>query len=299
METKKIVMGVISVAVAIIVLMSMIPIFTDAGKSEDTFDNSDSAFYFMKELESGDSWTRTNGVWAYNGETLTNSSNDNVSIVVTENTVFRQSGQVRGTTYGGNTINTVDVVTVDTTDVIKLNTNTTINYTVGYGAVTEGDLILKNYTDKAYVHGDTPIWVTGVTGLPQTSSLGNLVCHVEGTIDDGFTITVDPVSNGAASNIVVGDYTVNYSEVNGYKDLYLIENIQFGITADYTDSDVTTSKSTTATYSTFILPKEVTAERSAHASPVEATLIGLIPLLMMVGIMLTAVGLFIAKYRKN
>ena len=96
METKKIVMGVISIAVAIIVLMSMIPIFTDAGKSEDTFDNSDSAFYFMKELESGDSWTRTDGVWAYNGETLTNSSNDNVSVVVTENTtVFFVSWLIR------------------------------------------------------------------------------------------------------------------------------------------------------------------------------------------------------------
>lgn len=287
MESKNLIGMILAVTVGIICIGSvMVPVLTDATTTHTTFDNSEYSFYEMKELEVGDKWVHEGTSWTYDDVEITTGSNDSVSMVVTNDLVIRQSGQIRGATYGSNVTASAEISVADT---LLINNSNSVSFTSGYGATNEGTYILKTYTDSAYVKGDTNLWATGVTSIPGTTSAGNVICHVEGTINDGVTVTVSPISGGATSNIVVGDATINYSPVSGYDNLYLIDNVVFGITADYTVDEVTTEKSTTATYSTFVIPKEVTAEKSVHFGSAENGLILIIPVMMIIAVMMVAV----------
>lgn len=289
MENKFIAVAV-GLTVGVILLSGFLwPIVSDATATEKTFDNTAYGFYQMREIETGDSWVRDGTTWTLNGDEVTSLSSDAVSVITTDNVVFRQNGQIRGTTYASNNFTSGTAVDHDGTPAIQIGSNY-IDYSVGYTAVDEGTHILKTYTDKAYVNGDTPLWVTGVTGFPNQPSDANVIVHIEGTIDDGLTVTATKVSNGATSNIEVGEYTINYNEVAGYEDLYQITSVVFDITADYTDSDVTTSINTTATYSTFVLPKEVTAEKSWHLDTTQIALVAAIGTLGAIVLIAAAAG---------
>lgn len=301
METKKIVMGVISIAVAIIVLMSMIPIFTDAGASEDTFTNDTNVLWRMKALENGDTYTFTGATdtWTLNGVDQGIPANGQNALLGPDWCV-RANGQARGSTISGNLYNTILAVTSEDTITFTaqgLGGDATQSLP-GYGVDKNGDYALTIFGQmSAYANGNSVIVGTGNTAVDNVG----FVCHVEATVDDGATFTIMDNRGGVhISNVVLSNTKVNYTTVDGYKDLYKVSSITTDIAFDSTDGDnVTTSHTGSIEYSSVVVPYEVTAERSAHASPVESTLIGLIPLLMMVGIMLTAVGLFIAKYRKN
>lgn len=309
METKKIVMGVISVAVAIVVLMSMIPIFTDAGASEDTFTNT--GFYRMAEYDDTASFTAK---WDHTAPTKftvdgvtydlpTTQQSIDLNLMCAESFFLRYnvlSSYVYVQTYGDSFAGSYTAKTTDSTDMTitvsagsitfsnGVNPAKTTTFTKLYAVATDGEYVLKKPTESAYVLGDSTIVAIGHSSY-------NIDTYLIGSIDDGFTREYRNTSNPSAevTNFTFSDVTVDDSEVSGYIDLYSLVKLTW--TATNTDTSVTYD----TIYSQFLVPYEVTAERSAHASPVEATLIGLIPLLMMVGIMLTAVGLFIAKYRKN
>lgn len=310
METKKIVMGVISIAVAIIVLMSMIPIFTDAGASEDTFTNE--GYYRMAEYDDTASFTAK---WDHTAPTKftvdgvtydlpTTQQSIDLNLMCAESFFLRYNVltgyvyvQAYGDTFAGSYIARTDQnqdmdITVSSGSV-TFNTGggttpKTVTYTTMYVINNDGDFVLKKPTESAYVLGDSTIIAIG-------HSAYNIDTYLIGNIDDGFTRDYRSPSNPSAevTNFTFSDVTVDDSEVSGYIDLYSL----LKLTWTATNTDTSTTYDTI--YSQFLVPYEVTAERSIHASPVESTLIGLIPLLMMVGIMLTAVGLFIAKYRKN
>lgn len=292
MEKMNVLTLVITLVVGVVLCGAMlVPVINDVTETERTFDNTAYGYYQMKEFEVGDKWERDGTTWTLNGETLTTDASDTVSIIVSNNEVVRQGGSIRGTLFGSNNLTAAEVVTVDSVDKLIFNNGTTpYDYDSGYGATNDGDYILKTYTDKAYVHGDTNLWATGVTGQAGTDSRGNLIVHIEGTINDGVTITVDKVNNGLSSNIVVSDATINYETVSGYDDLYLIDTITFTITTDYTVDEVTTSITTNATYSTFVLPKEITAERSVHLTDGQNSLIGVIPIMVIVALLMAAIG---------
>lgn len=305
METKKIVMGVISVAVAIIVLMSMIPIFTDAGASEDTFTNE--GYYNMVYAETDGDLT---AFWDHtkphqitiNGTDVAlpeNPPSFNLTIIAGDDWVVRYAGGnnisvwgASGGAIGASVENGTDItITASNGSMTATNTASTpdtktLSYTSIYYVSDNGLYVMKDQNTRAYVLKDSPIHAIGMTyiGAPISTSVQ---CIFDGTVKDGITGEVNRAGEGATITNIVLDST----SVSGYKDLYSIGSITATIT--------NTSGSADVNYSVYMVPAEITAERSAHASPVEATLIGLIPLLMMVGIMLTAVGLFIAKYRKN
>lgn len=305
METKKIVMGVISVAVAIIVLMSMIPIFTDAGASEDTFTNE--GMWRMAPNTNGDTYTfdSTTREWSLNGTVVNNQNSNSLSVILLDNTTVRSNGWIRGAQLTGNSVTTIVTNANDQTIVSGngLQGNGTFDIQ-GYGINPNGDYLLTDYNKPAYMNGESTIYATGVTGIPNANGLYSAVIHIEGNIKDGVTITPYVLYNSpyTVTDVSITDIVIDYESVNGYKDLYKLNGITFNYSAVATNnstSEVTTITDVACSYSSYVVPYEVTAERSVHASPIEATLIGLIPLLMMVGIMLTAVGLFIAKYRKN
>ena len=306
METKKIVMGVISVAVAIIVLMSMIPIFTDAGASEDTFSNVEGSQSYMTKIgtdtesytlvidgENNPGYVTVNGVdirpnpgtlFCIDGFGLirnhTGYTDDRFSAVRLE------FGNSLGST---NYVNLSIVNGVCTYIYGTQTTPATIDISAGgFGIIDKGNYVMTNADQHKYLNSDSEIYGQGLTTV--TGGAWNTQLVVKGTIEDGITVT--NIYPPAQADTVFSDITIVNTEVSGHEDLYDMEKITF--VATYSTNDPTD-----CTYNRVIIPAEVTAERSVHASPVEATLIGLIPLLMMVGIMLTAIGLFIAKYRKN
>lgn len=322
METKKIVMGVISVAVAIIVLMSMIPIFTDAGASEDTITNS--GYLRMKHITAEDEGTYVISFDSTNHDQIV--VND-VAIPFTNipdtalvfNCLFNSNWLMRAnvnsgagyvstlqyyTTSGGVTsYSSVTITAAEGTATIEGGSSTkTASYTDLYIPDLNGPYIMKDRDKPAYMLADSEFIGYGLTAMvnpanPTGSKVSpGLGLLVTGTIEDGATIT--PWRGISSYNSSYSDETVNYTESTRWKEVYDLTSITFTATLTSTSDDTVTAD-TPVTYSYFLVPYEITAERIIHTSPVEATLIGLIPLLMMVGIMLTAVGLFIAKYRKN
>ena len=308
METKKIIMGVISIAVAIIVLMSMIPIFTDAGASEDTFTNEGYARYSSIESSSEDEITIT---WDHTDPKNVTVGTEKVSLSqfnTWTSMVFGQDWTIRFTTSAQNNATSIqylgptsadylafsDTGTTDMTVTLDSGTFTITNgtttktatYTTAYYPENAGSMTMKKSDEVAYLKPDSSIVVAN--GITVVSGTGVGV-YFDGTIEDGYEVSL---YNRNVDTTTVSNVVSNYEEMSSYIDLVKLTTITLDMTPDG-------GTPTHATYSYFLVPYEVTAERSAHASPVEATLIGLIPLLMMVGIMLTAVGLFIAKYRKN
>lgn len=308
METKKIVMGVISIAVAIIVLMSMIPIFTDAGASEDTFTNE--GYFRMAKYTSEDTFVAS---WDYenpnqitiNGvvEQLPTSMNVlGTSIILGDNYYLRYVPRDSAVTlYYDGVGNMTASPETSTGMTIELGEESIVFQLTGgastsrsvttltdfYAVNSTGSFVMKDAEKPAYLNGDTEIY-----GCGRTSLTGNVLgTLVTGSVNDGATVDIWRSNvDTTASNV-----SFNATEKNGHKDLYVFDSVTFNANYTYEETDY----SVPLTYNFLVVPLEVTAERSAHASSVEATLIGLIPLLMMVGIMLTAVGLFIAKYRKN
>lgn len=289
MDPKRIVALVVGASVMVLIFSALlVPIINDATTTEKTFDNTSYGYYQMKALEVGDIWERNESTWTHNDETLVTQSLGTVSILALDNTAVRQNGQLRGTTQSSNNFVNGEVTEEG---ILLFNEDKPIPFDSGYGATLDGDYILKTYSDKAYVNGDTALWVTGVSGFNDLSSNANFIVHIEGTIDDGVTITVTAVKNGTSSNFVVGDYTINYAPVAGYNDLYLIDNITFNVTAY--NSEAEDNVTTAVSYSTFVLPKEVTAELTIHPDSATNALLSAIPIIVMIGIVLAVVGVAI------
>lgn len=290
---NKLIGVIMSVVVGVILIGSLLaPTLSDASKTEETFDNSPFAYYQMKTLENGDKWTHSQTTWTFNDTILTTSENTGVSVVATNNTVVRQDGIIRGTTYGGNATSSAEVLVVDETNTLQLNSTRNINYISGFGAVPEGgQYVLKTYDSSVYVHEDTPLWITGYTSLADGTT-SQVMVHIEGTIKDGLTITLAPKQGGTTTDLqVVGDYRLNYSEVSGYKDLYQLTNVKFDVSGTFEEATYTKEFS----YSTFIVPKEITAELSNHLDSGEIALLGSVLVIFIASLVIIAIRSFTGR----
>lgn len=281
---------IVGIVVAIIVVsIVLIPVTEEVTATEDTFDNSQFARSYMKELEDSDSWTRSDQIWYYEGEKVTENKSGNYSILFTDNAVVREIANVRGTTvsYASNGVTSLDVTEDDSVLEITYNgTSNTTSFNYGFGAVPEGNYIMQTTAGGSYVLKDTVMYVTGITNVANNNN-SEVICVISGSIKDGFTVTASPVKNATISDITIGEITVNAVAVDGYVDLYKITNIQFSISATY-DGDTV---SYDATYSTFVLPKEVTAEKAIHPDAMTNTIISTIPIFVVLAILMGIVGL--------
>lgn len=142
------------------------------------------------------------------------------------------------------------------------------NFTELYSIVPETDVaVMKVATGTVYIKGDSEIYGTGLTTVTGWQNM----FHIEGTYDDGITITSPNLTAATYSNI-----TWNIETVAGYIDLYKLTSIEFDIT--YNDTTVH------ATYSYFGVPSKVTAELSNHLDPAEITLVSAIVLIGLVAL---------------
>lgn len=293
MDVNNTIGATISIFIVVVLMGSLlIPILDDVTTTSGTFDNEDFARHEMAELQSGDEWTRTDGVWYYNGEELTSNTSGSAGVIFTDNLTIREIGNIRGVGYktAANSTNSVDVVAVDESTLgLSINDSTTyVTFTYGFGAVLDGDYIMKDYGKTAYVLEDTDMYITGVTAIDSSDNATEVLCVIAGSIGDGFTVNVSNVKNSTVEDITVGTVTVNATPVDGYVDLYLFDSIEFTISGTQDDTEV----STDATYSTFVMPKVVTAELSEHLGTAEIGLIMVIPILLILAVVvITARGI--------
>lgn len=300
METKKIVMGVISIAVAIIVLMSMIPLISEGTSATKTFVNE--GVPFAEPDEGTHTIVLDSTGMKTDGESVTGLQmlyGNSVSILYFEGNVVRwdTSGnvQVIGNTNMsgqrrviGNT--QTDTITFNISGSTVTASGNTENPNVIIGSsllaypTADQDAKYRQGTQHYYTE-DTNLIIAG--GFSNTEVSGQVALVMTGTVDD---ITADFVWYYSVP-ATVQDIDVQTSNVT--TNLNQIDKIL--VTMDIT----ATGDDYELTYTQFLSEATGSYDNPYYGGSTIATLIGLIPLLMMVGIMLTAIGLFIAKYRKN
>lgn len=293
---------IITLVVGVILTGALLgPVISDASETERTFTN---AGYFTMDKYALDeeitvSWDHSNpDVVTVGDETIniTAPIGKWVSIVVGDNWYFRYihtNADVREVqmSYGG--VATITASTSDGTDITlecSEGTATGTVYTAGVAGtpktVSYTELYVISENGKYYIMKDSDAAATMLKdsefiGVGQTFlSGGASIIKVEGTIEDGATVTI--IGSTVTANVDTDTISVNATPKSGYIDCYDLSSITF---------DVTTSGGTThATYNYFIVPAEVTAELSNHLTPGQISLMGAIPVLVIVALLMVAIG---------
>lgn len=152
------------------------------------------------------------------------------------------------------------------------NDSRTITYDNLYIINNDGDWVMKKSTVPAYVNDDSFFMGVGLTA--GSSAIGIVGLNVSGSIEDGATITA-----WRGTGLTFTDIEIDESSVNSHINLYKLNKVTFTATdADNDTLDIT--------YSYFIVPYQVTAEKATHLDNTESTLIDLIPLLLAVALVL-------------
>lgn len=286
----------ITVVVGVILVATiLIPIVSDATATEKTFEN-EGYFAVSKHLSTDEDvsieWDHAspNIITVNDTDVPLPTSNGSWTIVGTETTALVRYS-ISGTTitvqiFGTspqvlcNTTNGYDCIIAITSSGVTLtstaesgNTATAATTDPIWYAAPNGDYVMKLSDKVAYVNGDSEIYAIGMS---QIGGVGGKMITVRGNIDDGFSAEVVYPTSGYTT----GDVTATFTESKNYLDLYELDKFQFDAT------DTGTSTTTAQTYSYFIVPHEVTAEKAKHMSSAEITLAGIIPLLVVVGLIL-------------
>lgn len=288
---------IITLVVGVILTGALLgPVISDATKTEVTYTNE--GYYRMAEI--GDEsisivWDHTEPKQITVNDEVVDlikvPTNKVVTIAVTDETIIRYAPVTSNTLiqvyssagyYGAGVNDGTDMtITIGEGTLTADNgSGTTVTKTItsGYYASNNGKWIMKTDGETAFIHKDDSVVV-----LAGNTNVGDVTIGVyaNGTINDGLSFETFPV-DGEAHVVTYGDVTFNYTDVTGYIDLVKLSNCQFDITCDDTTA--------TATYSYFLVPYEVTAELSQHLTPGQISLVGAIPVMVIVALLMAAVG---------
>lgn len=305
-------MKIVGITVAILVSITLLagvlmPVLDDATATTDTFTNE--SFYGLSAIDDN---TDVTIVWkvatpqkiTVNGEDVdlsTLPSSRSYTLIGSSSTMVRYTYvggvaylETLGTQYVNNNSNatnytqvtfTINGMTMTYLD--DRSTPITYDYTLSgdaYYIVPSGGEyteVMKDASKPVYVLGDSDIHLIG-------STLSNPIIGVygEGSIDDGITLSTVYKANTVTTDVTYSDVTATTTEVSGYNDLYLLEKFEFTITYN-------TDQSIDSTYTYFVVPSEVTAERSVHFTDNQNALFAVIPMLVIVAILIGVVALVI------
>lgn len=279
---------IVGLVIALVVVgMVLVPFVNDATTTENTFTNE--GLWRMKEIENGDEWTFTSSPfgWECNDVAQTSILSVGWNGMCGDTWLIRANGQARGPEISGNAVTLTAVA--DEINITFEGVSGTLVYPIsGYGIDDTGDYLLSSFNVPTYVLDDSPVYATGISTVGEIG----IVIHIEGTIKDGFTFDVmDNRNTSNISNVEVSDINVISEKVTGYTNLYKLTSISATISLDNTAQGVTTPHTGTVTYSSYIVPYEVSAELSEHASNIEITLYQMIPILVVLGLIVGIVGL--------
>lgn len=289
----------------------LIPSIEGMTATEKTFENEG---YFTYDVidENTDviiSWDATApGEVSIGDKTITMpTGSGNWTIVGSTNFTMRYytSGTVTGLQcYGSagylsaNTSNAASgTITINETSMVMTRTNAdsttqTTTYTMGqHGFVInadgKGDLMLKYSNESAYVKGDSEVYLCGTTFVTGSGTNDFVGVFGYGTIDDGLTMS-SFYGNTSPNTVSFGDVTATYSAVSGYDDLYKLDKFEFPLTQN--------SATVTAIYSYFVVPSEVTAEKTNHMDATQIAMFGVISILGIVALVVVAANGIRNKY---
>lgn len=304
---NKLVMISIAAVIGIIVLGSVLmPILDDATTVNETFSNKNDALGYYQNVDLTEDTVTL--VWDHTKPTKI-TVNDNefdlpdvtsyingVSLIVTEGLALRyyvQSGEryflqsigvgnAGAYGYASTTNNTDLSITLDSSGwTYNKTTPVTTTVTGNVFVISEtGDFVMKNPASNAYLLEDSSTAALGVTVI------GGVWVIMGWNSDNGSEI--QPEEYYPPDGYVISATVVDSSEVSGYEGLSTINKVTFTATkAD--DSTV----SGNVTYSYFIVPAEVTAERSIHFTPGQNAIFASIPVMIILAVLLGVVALVI------
>lgn len=289
---------IVGVVVALVLAGATLPIWAHTLAKEDTFTNK--GYFYVDSVTGEDSinYHFENGVFSINGVEVPAPSDstypDGLTVFFTEHiTVRMDQGTIRIKGQVNQACSAIDLTATEGTITGTYTygsgpTTSTANwtYTKFVGMVTTDTDRVMSQPVPQYVHKDSIIDTTGFTRAPNINEY--YVISVYGSIENGIEVNLYTQGAGAPVTLVtVSDIKVNYTEVNGYEDLYKVDNITFTLTKD--------DKTDNVTYSIYTVPSEVTAERSAPMDGATGALVAIIPLLMVAGLVTGAVVWFINR----
>lgn len=285
-------------AIGVLVFASLlIPVVDQATATTDTFNNN--GYFKMSEITED---TDTTIVWNYTDPTKLNINGEEVnvdipiglrvSIVGADSTIIRyfhptaenwgiQMYSSAGYIQASIADSTNMTISINNLTISADNGNTTksIGITQGYVIDPAGVWIMKDTNNPAYIHkNDSVMILAGITNIPGAGDTG---LYAEGTITDGLDFTYVPTSSTVPA-VSFGEVTFNYAEVAGYIDLVSLSSCVFDITNNGTTG--------TATYSYFIVPATVTAEKAIHADEPTREVLEIMPLILIAGLIIGVLG---------
>lgn len=314
---RRIIMASITAVVVIAVLAgTLIPVLDDATAEQDTITND--GYYKMSALASTDTdtvvieWDKStmSNYILVNDEKVTIKfppASYGLSLIFGDNWDFRafattlSTDNIFGTvqfyrsTGGTNTVTAFTltltegeytlVATIGGTDTTSTGTYTTIYYPSNDGAY-----VMKIMNESAHVFADSEIvafGLTDVTGSDGTTIRANVGYSMTGTIEDGFTVSNWRVNTLSGDTLTHSTPVAEYTESNKWVDVLDLEKITFTTTATSGDN----SADTAVTYSYFLVPAEITAERIVHFSSGEVAIFDAIPVIVIIALLLAVVAI--------
>lgn len=287
MDTKNYVGLLVGLMVSALILVAMVPVFTEVSATEDTFEND--GYYDMRYIETDESVTLFWNPEEPNQITvgseivdlpIASSSERKTIILGGDNIIFRYYGNpalIQITTTGGSAFDGDTPMTIVCNEGVVTATwgdNTrTGTYTKLYIPSNDGEFTMKQSDLSAYVLGDSEIIAMGITQINGT----NEVIYINGTIDDGVMFT------SWNTELEFTDISVNAVSNSNHIDLYELSSI----TAKCGTTDIT--------YSYFLVPTEVTAEKTIHGGTAFNSIIDLLPMLAGLGLLMAGVYYFISR----
>lgn len=302
--SNKIIGVVLTVVVGVIMLGSVFaPILADAMATEDTFTN-EGAFYV--EADPSDTYTLEYSLTDAPGVLVINGENATVpftgySVLILDKSILRAEGADNTLQYRGDSQSIAGISKLDITisngevtgtyrlkwDSAETSDHSwpTTTYTTAYVASTTAqDLIMSNYNNPVKMNGVSEIFAFGQTAIGNT----NVLVKISGSIDDNVTVSVLDRTTGEAITATITNLSINKTAVDSHIDLYELNSITFTATLE----DESTAN---MTYSAYIVPAEVTAERAVHFDAAALAVLGSLMVVFIVAILLIAVRNFTSK----
>lgn len=294
---NKLIPIVLTLVVGIILAGSVLmPVLNDATKTEQTFANKGA---FFVELDPSDSYTieydgNANNTIVVNDTAIT--LNKDYTLVALDNAILRLNAATHKFDWNGNGSYLAGMTEFSLTfadgsisGTYKTTGDTTAWPTMSYDKIyvispDAQPLIMSDYSEPVKIKGDSEIVAFGRSVLNDAGTNKQYLIQIEGTINDGVTVTVSNVSSGQDIGATITDLSINCTPVQGYNDLYDLTSITFK--AAVSEGDTTTN----VTFSAYIVPSEVTAELSQHLTPGQIALLGAIPIMVIVALLVVAVG---------
>lgn len=308
LDIKKMVMGVVTMVIAVVLVVTFaVPVLSESTQTTDTFTNDD-YYCMMDKLSSSSSHTIT---WA--NETKDKITIDNVDfypdwsgspiIYADGNNLIRCTATTGGyylNIVGSSTANGVGSSSDLSATITIAEGTTTYEHTTSGGTTSsvtstfdsgyciipgdDGEYVLAKSSATKYILGDTEIFTMGYATI---SSAWQNVFSLSGTINDGITVTF--VSSTLGNDQTITSSEPSYTEEDSHINLYSYSKTNFTASVNGVTKDLSLGNT--------IVPYEVTAERTIHPDSTVIAIISIIPVLLILSILISAVYLFITTRR--